>query len=171
MINLLRILAAINNIYKKTTSLRFVTANARSLAPKIRSLITCFDELDLHFSLINESWLKDGEKLEEDAQDLELGQNLKIFHRNRTLRRGKTAGGGVAILYDKSRIAMSERKYNWGKTEAIMAVGKIAGISRKIVIISMYIPPQTRANKVLESLTLVRNAIGSVKNEMDDPLL
>ena len=91
------------NTYRMS-SLRFVVANARSLAPKIRSLIDYFNELELSFALITESWLKDGPELVDSLQDLEMGEDLKIMHHNRKSRRGRTAGGGVALVYDLSLI-------------------------------------------------------------------
>ena len=51
-----------------------MNTNARSLCPKIHSLIDCFEDLQLTFATITETWLCDGEGLdEEDLSDLALG--------------------------------------------------------------------------------------------------
>ena len=100
----------INQIKKKTTSFRYILSNARSLNPKIGSLIDCFNDLDLHLAIITESWLKPGRELEHDLQDLESGESLAIIHRSRPSKRNRTAGGGVALVYNKDKIRLNERK-------------------------------------------------------------
>ena len=82
---------------KNHSKIKFLITNARSLSPKILSLIDCFDELELHFAVITESWLADSELLENDLIDLESGTDLKAVYKNRKLRpnsRRRTAGGG-----------------------------------------------------------------------------
>ena len=45
------------NTPKKLVNLRFISTNARSVAPKMDSLVQCFIELDLHFAVVTESCL------------------------------------------------------------------------------------------------------------------
>ena len=77
--------------------------NARSLAPKANSLAINMQELDAAFSIVSESWLREGNRLDRHLIDLENGEDLKIIHKSRKSKRGKTAGGGVAIVFDKKR--------------------------------------------------------------------
>ena len=83
-------LSVINNTDKnknnRVVSLNFVATNARSLAPKMTSLIDCFTELDLHFAVVTESWLKYGLQLRQAAADLNAGCNLDIITRNRRVK-------------------------------------------------------------------------------------
>ena len=82
---------------KKYTEIRMLLTNARSLSPKIYSLLSAFEVLGLHFSIITESWLADGTNLEEDLRELEYGTDLCVVYKNRPLRpnsRRRTAGGG-----------------------------------------------------------------------------
>lgn len=62
-----------NNKLKRPyiTPFRYILANARSLTPKIESLLDYFDELDLHMAIVTESWLKPGKELEKNLRDLE----------------------------------------------------------------------------------------------------
>ena len=93
--------------------INLMLTNARSLSPKIISLITFFSELKLHVAIITESWLADGDKLEENLVHLEQGTDIKVLFKNRPVRptsRRSTAGGGVAILFDKNRCNFKERK-------------------------------------------------------------
>ena len=156
----------------KTVELTFTLANARSLAPKIKSWIDSFAELDLHFSLVTESWMRDGSRMEEDAEDLELGENIKLIHRNRlTRKKKKIAGGGVLIAYNKSKMSLTERKIRRGMSELVCASGRIEGVKRKIVIMSVYLPPKLNAQKLADALSCVSEAIGKAKEEFNDPIM
>ena len=50
-----------------------INTNARSLCPKIGSLIDCFNELDAGIAVVTETWLRDGLELEKDKEDLSRG--------------------------------------------------------------------------------------------------
>lgn len=93
--------SGINNLH----AIKFLLTNARSLSPKIESLQIDFTEHELDFALITKSWLKDGEVLDRDVVDLEYGTNLKIIYKNRPKKptADRTVGGGVSIVYNKSR--------------------------------------------------------------------
>ena len=79
-------------------SFNILLANARSLLPKIDSLVDSFRNLDLSCAIITESWLRPGIKLEEEIEDFEWVERLKVIHKSRKTRAGRTAGGGVAIV-------------------------------------------------------------------------
>ena len=86
----------------KPFTINFALTNARSLTPKVTSMVENFCELDLGFMLVTESWLKQGTNLPKELTDLEHAENLKLLHKSRKTRRGKNAGGGVCVVYDKS---------------------------------------------------------------------
>ena len=60
-----------------------MVTNARSLAPKIQSMIDNFSELDLNVAIVAESWLKPGESLEREINDLSEGENIGIIHKEK----------------------------------------------------------------------------------------
>ena len=155
---------------RKTVKLSVLLANARSLAPKMESLIEYFTEHDLHAAIITESWLKDGEALEEAKTDLEMGEDISIIHRNRRSKRGRTAGGGVLIAYNKSSMRLKEVPIKRGQAEIVCATGKIVGLSRKVVTMSIYLPPKLSSAKAREAVGYASSAIGRLKDEMEDPL-
>ena len=127
---------------RKKTTFNYIVTNARSLAPKMRSLIENFVELDLSMAIVTESWLRDGSKLDECSSDLEMGKNLKIIRKNRpTKRRGRTAGGGVAIVFDRDRMSLKERKIKKTTFEILCAEGRITGLSRNCLL---YTSPSPR---------------------------
>lgn len=75
--------AEINEDDKRKTSINIFNTNARSLCPKISSLIDCYEELDITFGIVTETWLNDGPTLEEDLIDLEHGSGLGSIVLNR----------------------------------------------------------------------------------------
>ena len=156
---------------KKQTSLNFVLTNARSLAPKMNSLVDYFEECDLTLAIVAESWLKPGAPLQEDLDDLEMGQNLRIVHHSRKSRRGKNAGGGIAIVYNKNKIKLNERRITKGKAEITCAVGRIPNCPRHLAVIGMYIPPQLRAAQYRAAFSFVCDAINQIKTDLADPYL
>ena len=79
-------------------NLTFVNTNARSLCPKINSLIDNIEELDASFAVVTETWLADGRTLEEDKQDLLLGAGLSLICKNRWPNHRGVAYGGVGLL-------------------------------------------------------------------------
>ena len=63
------------------------------------SLIDCFGELSAAVGVVTETWLTDGESLEEEVENLVLGTGLQMIHRNRELNARGFSHGGVAVLY------------------------------------------------------------------------
>ena len=57
-----------------STPINIVNTNARSLCPKIESLIDCYKALDVTLGIVTETWLADGASLDKDIQDLAKGQ-------------------------------------------------------------------------------------------------
>ena len=55
---------------EKDIEMTLINTNARSLCPKINSLVTCFEELEAHVAVVTETWLTDGVGLQDDVADL-----------------------------------------------------------------------------------------------------
>ena len=152
--------------------MRFIATNARSLAPKISSLMDCFNELDLHFAIVTESWLRDGKQLDAAIVDLNAGCNLDMVTHNRKAKsNGRTAGGGIAIVYNKGLLAVQELKIRRGRSEIVCAAGKLPGQARRVVIIGIYLPPRLKAEKRKEALGCLRDAIAKAKIKYKDPYI
>lgn len=136
----------------------FINTNARSLCPKINSLIDCFDELDATAAVVTETWLADGPHLEDDRQDLLLGAGLEVLCKNRE-RKVSTgvAHGGVAIIYKEENISkFKEIPFpNPDCFEVLVAAGSMQGHARKMLVVACYMPPNyttDRANNCLDYL-------------------
>ena len=75
-----------NTISQKTdkiVNLTIINTNARSLCLEIDSLVDCLNETDSHLAVVTETWLRDGESLEEDVEDLVQGTGLGMLYKNR----------------------------------------------------------------------------------------
>lgn len=145
--------------------IRMLLTNARSLSPKIKSLIEMFDELDLHFAVVTESWLKDGEILDRDIIDLEYGTQLKIIYKNRPVRAAgaRQVGGGVSIIYSKNKCSFRERRIASKKFELVVAIGKIGGLNRSIAVFGVYIQPKMKVGELQELREIISDQILEIK--------
>ena len=119
-----------------------LNTNARSLCPKINSLVDCFTDLRAAIGIITETWLTDGDTLEEDIANLTLGTGLQMLYRNREANDQGFSHGGVAVVFKESMVSLKEvRLHNPHKAEVLMAAGHVKSSARKLVVIAAYIPP------------------------------
>ena len=123
--------------------------NERSLSPKIASLIDFYNEMGVTAGIIMESWFQNSQELDRDLQDLELGTGLKTIYKNRGARNTtaryagrQLRGGGVAIIFDTSKIDLKEHKIANNKYEMVAASGKQNRSGRRIFIFAIYVPPK-----------------------------
>ena len=72
----------------KYNYLNFSLSNARSLAGKIDSLVDIFNEADLNFSMITETWFKNDRDNEQSLKDLKAAENIEFICKNRNTRGG-----------------------------------------------------------------------------------
>ena len=149
-----------------------INTNSRSLCPKINSLLDCFEELKGDVAVVTETWLADGEGLEEDADDLVQCADLGMLYENRAVNSKGVAHGGVAIFFKKSKLELKAfRMHNPEKFEIIPSVGRITGLKRKLVVIACYIPPNYTVPRGKAALEHIANCIIQAKRKYDDPML
>ena len=117
--------------------------NARSLSPKIDSLVDMFDTLGIDFAAISETWLEDNERFMKNVRTLENKENLIIISRNR-----KARGGGVAIIYNKNKMSLNPVGMRGCDLEVVAAIGRTTQDDRKLLIISAYYPPNLKREGV-----------------------
>ena len=119
-----------------------INTNARSLCPKISSLIDCFTDLTAEVGVVTETGLTDGDSLDKEVEDLMLGTELQMIYRNREANTRGFSHGGVAIIYKEALLNMRQVKiHNPKKFEVLLTQGTIKGSARKIVVIACYAPP------------------------------
>ena len=155
-----------------THSYKYLLTNARSLSQKIDSLHTAFIEHELDFALITESWLKDGQVLDKDIIDLEWGTDMKIIYKNRPRNpRGlRKVGGGVSVIYNKSRCSFRERKIRGNKYELVLAVGKVGTVPRQVAVFCMYLEPRMKVAEIADLCDIISREILMLKAK-GDPII
>ena len=67
--------------------------NARSLKPKMNSLVDAFDSLALNFACITETWYQGGKALKDHLVEVEGANGIRILQKNRDGRLKKRGGG------------------------------------------------------------------------------
>ena len=87
----------VENNQELGTNITVLNTNARSLCPKIESLIDCFDDMQATIGIVTETWLADGESLAEDIADLSAGTGIGLVCLNRERNGAGVAHGGVSV--------------------------------------------------------------------------
>ena len=156
----------------KTIDYKILLTNARSLSPKIESLHLYFEEHKIDVALITESWLKDGQTLDRDVIDLEHGTDLKIIYRNRPKKSvgSRVVGGGVSIVYSKSRCNLRERRIVGNKFELVVAVGRVGKLTRGAAFFCLYMEPKMKVAEVRQVNDIIADQILQLKAN-GDPLI
>ena len=153
-------------------NLNYVNTNARSLRPKITSLLDAFSNLDLTFSVITETWFTDGGNLQLESENLLLGHGINSLSRCRPPGRGGYSHGGVSILYRDSIAKAKLLSYpNPEEYEVIAATLTLVGVKRKFVVIGAYIPPGYTTARGKGCILYIRDLILEIKNTMTDPYI
>ena len=146
--------------------INYLLANARSLSNKFDSLVDKFRELDLEFAMINETWLKNDRDTEAAIKDIKDNENLEIIKKNRQSR-----GGGVAIIFDNTRMNLKSYAIPGNKFELICAVGRTNELSKKIVVFSLYIPPRQKVETTKKMMDCIAGCIETLKCDLRDPYI
>ena len=132
-------------------ALNVACTNARSLVHKDDSLITLFEENNLHLAILTETWLTAKACPVRVMDDLASGSDIKLIRRDRGSR-----GGGVAVCYNptKTRLTKFPIECNRNdKVEIVAATGNCNLSQRKIVAIAVYLAAtfavQTRTRRLV----------------------
>ena len=143
---------------EKYNPINFALTNARSLPPKIHSLISAFRELDLDFFMVTETWIRNTRATLENILDMESAENISLICKNRDSR-----GGGVCIAYDNTKVTLKRVALPKTKLEVVGAVGKISRMSKKVAVFAVYLPPRYKATDVDDFNNYLADAIENVK--------
>ena len=163
----------INNCETKNDfCMKFLLTNARSLAPKIDSLLDAFGSLGLQFAGITETWFKGGAGLKAHLSDVEGASGVRILHCSRDGRK-KSRGGGVAFAYDTNACNFQTRKINMPRRccKVLCVTGNVKKINRKIVTFVVYVPPDSRAADLDDISELLTVEIAAIKASIKNPAI
>ena len=149
-----------------------INTNARSLCPKINSLIDCLTELEASIGVITETWLREGDGLTDDEDDFEAGTGYGMVNLCRKPGSRGVSHGGVSVVFrkidcDLRRIPMENR----GNFEVLPTVGSIRGYSRKIVVVGCYIPPNYPVQRAQACLDHITDVVLESRRKYSDPFI
>ena len=138
--------------------------NARSLAPKLISLVDTMEESNGSLALITETWLKRDRTVDQYIQNMADGFGYGCIRRDRQ----EGNGGGVAIVFNTAHVQLQQIKTG-GKHEIVAAVGRRTGQRRKLVVINAYIPPAFDADASDAILARICELVGTFKRRYNSP--
>ena len=156
----------------KAMPINVINTNARSLCPKIDSLIDCFEEMDATVGIVTETWLADGESLDKDVHDLAKGAGLNMICLNRPVNSRGVAHGGVAVVSNSATCSLKKLDLpNPHNYEVLATLSAVQGHSRKLVTIACYLPPGYNVGRGRGGLEHVEDVVREVKSKYKDPFI
>lgn len=115
--------------------------NARSLGPKLQSLIDCMEEKEAGLCVVTETWFKEGRKLDEDSEWMRETAGLGMISRCRRAQENGVAYGGVSLIWGDSLFSMRRvRMANPEDFEVVVGAGSLRGHTRKVLLVGCYVP-------------------------------
>lgn len=151
--------------------MKFALINARSLAPKVASLIENFEERSWNCALITESWLVNGPLTEGVTEELLHGHGIGLLTQNRPGKNGRNSGGGVAIAYKRSTMSLSNFTVRKSGCEILVARGKIVGSDCLFFMVVVYMPPGMKRSRYECYLEIVHDALTKIKLQATNPVI
>ena len=121
---------------------------------------------DIDAVLLTETWLKDGGNYQRVYDDITKSKGLGIIAYNRP---GRRRGGGVAIVFNKSKLVLEEHKFRRNGIEVVAAKGRIVGQRRSLVVICAYYPPNLLASRVKHTNVIINNELDRLKSILESP--
>ena len=154
--------------FKKPFS--FINANARSIGPKVDSLVDCFDETGIDLAFLTETWLQDGQEHRDLVRDISDCNNLTVLSRNRNELAGNGRQyGGVALVCRNKTCTFSEfNLVNPNNYEILAAVGNVTGVKGKIFAIAAYMPPGENLLRARNCVEYISDLISEAKRQYED---
>lgn len=143
-------------------TLKFAVTNARSLCPKLHSMADSFAELGLDFMIVTETWFGSTKLHRKSINDFGDEHGVDLITKNRPTR-----GGGVCIAYRRSAATFKRVSLPRSPFEVVAAVGNVKGISRKIGVVAVYIPPKYSADEVDKLGEYVTDVVEKLKSNGD----
>ena len=138
-----------------------IYSNARSLCPKMDSLLECMEEIEVSLAVVTETWFRDSRMVEEVA-DLSLGADVGLLYRNRNLCPNRVTYGGVAILWRDTAGHFKQLDFpNPYKHEILVAAGSLRGQCGKLVVVC-YLPPNITREKADKAGSFITDVITDI---------
>ena len=145
---------------KKPNKITYAITNVRSLLPKIDSLINCFEEHELTFSIITETWLRADRETMSVLEEVENGAYMELIRKNRGTR-----------AFDTRKARLKKYSLPRNNYEIVCAVGNFNNDTQRVAIIAIYLPPKQRKETTTEMCIFISDTITKLKTELDNPYI
>ena len=150
-------------------SISFINTNARSLMRKVDSLGDSFDELDLNFAQVTETWLQSNTDTGDLALKLRDGFSLGILFRNRSnVARNGRQYGGVALIFRLNSKFTNFAFPNPSDFEVMASVGSIKGVRETVAVVTSYMPPNMSLADARSMIEYTSDLIAELKRVHND---
>ena len=147
-----------------------INTSARSLTPKIDSLIECFSELEVDIAVVTETWMRTGEELDRNLQDLSLGSGIGALFRNRAPNARGVAHGRVGVFFRQSVTNFKAFHFNNPDNFEVLPVfTTVRGSARKLVVVAAYIPPNYTVPRDRQCLEYIEAMVIQIRLKFRDP--
>ena len=114
------------------------------------------NELKCDLSILTETWTYENSRINDVLTDFEDRTGYCFIRKDRL--EGQR-GGGVAVVFNKNVIQMTRARLPQSKFEVVAAVGRRTGQWKKIVAVTVYIPPWYPAERSRKALRYVNDCL------------
>ena len=139
--------------------------------PKLIASLIYLDEMCTSVALVSETWLSDSPELEEDLKDVEEGTGYSMLLKNKPKNRRGYSTGGITIVSKNSKIKFKEVNLPWNKFKVVCGVGTLTYHVQKVVVVSVYIPPQYSAEENRKCLDFIEDSLIRLKGQFQGPYI
>ena len=116
--------------------------------------------------IITEMWLQsDNDQINALLQDFQSWHGFALLRRDRQYQRG----GGIGMLYDKTKIDLRTVKIARSEFEVMAAIGRTTGQRRKVLIIGVYVPPSYDVDTSERCLNFVNDTLVQLRGRYTNP--
>ena len=120
--------------------------------------------MEASLAVVTETWLTDGEDLDQDIDGLCLGAGLGMLCLNRSPNDRGFSHSGVAVVFKSSDITMRKIKlHNPHAYKVLVTTGILSGCTRRIVLVACYLPPNSPVARGRGAMEYVAGAVTEVK--------
>ena len=120
-------------------------------------------------AIVTETWFKNGDSLNKEAEDLLLGHDITMHSRNRPPGRLGVAHGGIAIMSKASVMKTKIVSFpNPDEYEVLVVEAKIPRVERPIFLVGVYIPPGYTVGRGRGCMAHVNDIVLHIKSASND---
>ena len=137
--------------------------------PKLTSLEEMIMNFETDLCIVTETWTRqDDGQINEKIEDFENRTNFKLLHRARSTNQ---RGGGVGILFDRTKIDLRTVKTVRSDFEVLAAIGRRVGQRCKVLVVVVYVPPSYDSETSEECLKYINNTLIQLRGRYNDPFV